>query len=66
MERRSLFGPALVTVVMGVGWLWRVEARVQAWMIHGCCRGVNASAFFPSASSGVEAAHHVCRTAVPS
>ena len=38
------------------------DARAQAWMLHACCRGVSASAFFPSDGSGVEAAQQVCQT----
>ena len=32
----------------------------QAWMNEANCRGLDASAFFPSDASGVEAARRVC------
>jgi WhiB family transcriptional regulator, redox-sensing transcriptional regulator len=36
---------------------WPTE---QAWMHDANCRGLHASAFFPSDASGVEAARRVC------
>jgi WhiB family redox-sensing transcriptional regulator len=33
---------------------------MQAWMIDAHCRGANATAFFPSDGSGVEAVQRVC------
>jgi WhiB family redox-sensing transcriptional regulator len=38
----------------------RRSFRMQAWMIDASCRDANATAFFPSDGTGVEAVQRVC------